>query len=98
MSGPEDLVLNGRAEVDVAKGVSSTYGCQNCCGDSFEYEACLPRILNDPSPGVRETALRYLTEAPWESASPILQQAAQNDPDPAVRQTARELLDGGKSR
>jgi HEAT repeat protein len=51
-------------------------------------------ILNDPSPGVRETALRYLTSAPWESASPILQQAAQDDPDPAVRQTARELLEG----
>ena len=32
MSGPEDLVLIGRAEqVDIAKGLSSSYACQNCC-------------------------------------------------------------------
>ena len=44
--GPEDLVLTGRAaQVDVAKGVSSTYACQNCCGDSFDHGSCLPSII-----------------------------------------------------
>lgn len=55
-------------------------------------------ILNDPSPSMRQTALRWLTEAPWDRASPIIEQAAQNDLDPGVRQTAREILDSKKSR
>jgi len=44
--GPEDLVLIGRAEqVDIAKGISSSYACQNCCGDSFDHGACLPSTV-----------------------------------------------------
>jgi len=44
--GPQDLVLIGRAEqVDVAKGISSSYACQNCCGDSFDHGACLPSVI-----------------------------------------------------
>lgn len=55
-------------------------------------------IRQDPSPSVRETALRWLTNAPWDVVSPIITQAAQNDPDPGVRQAARELLDARNPR
>jgi hypothetical protein len=55
-------------------------------------------IRSDPSPSTRETALIWLAEAPWDLASPIIQQAAQNDPDAAVRQTARGLLDDRKPK
>jgi len=35
--GTDPLALIGRAEqVDEVKGISSTYACQNCCGDFFE--------------------------------------------------------------
>jgi hypothetical protein len=37
MRGAQNQVLIGRSEqVDVAKGVSSNYACQNCCPDSFD--------------------------------------------------------------
>ncbi|HXG65560.1 MAG TPA: Ig-like domain-containing protein, partial [Blastocatellia bacterium] len=43
LRGPEELVLIGRAEqADLAKGLSSSYACQNCCGDSFYQGSCLP--------------------------------------------------------
>ena len=36
MTGGEDKVLIGRSEqADLARGVSSNYACQNCCGNSF---------------------------------------------------------------
>ncbi|MCA1579695.1 MAG: hypothetical protein LC794_20310 [Acidobacteria bacterium] len=36
MRGSQNQVLIGRSEqVDLAKGVSSNYACQNCCPDSF---------------------------------------------------------------
>ncbi|HKO42014.1 MAG TPA: hypothetical protein VJU84_01885 [Pyrinomonadaceae bacterium] len=39
MTGGEDRVLIGRSEqADLARGVSSNYACQNCCGNSF-YDA-----------------------------------------------------------
>jgi len=37
MRGAQNQVLIGRSEqVDLAKGVSSNYACQNCCPDSFD--------------------------------------------------------------
>ena len=37
MQGAENLVLIGRAEqADAARGMSSSYACQNCCPDSFD--------------------------------------------------------------
>ncbi len=37
MRGSQNQVLIGRSEqVDLAKGVSSNYACQNCCPDSFD--------------------------------------------------------------
>ncbi|HKO45870.1 MAG TPA: hypothetical protein VJU84_21515 [Pyrinomonadaceae bacterium] len=50
--------------------------------------------LHDYSGGYREYALAFLTQAPWELAAPILQEAASRDPDIKVRQRAKELLDG----
>ena len=36
VQGPDGLALIGRSEqVDLAGGISSSYACQNCCGDSF---------------------------------------------------------------
>ena len=49
-------------------------------------------IRRHPSPAVRSAALRWLTQAPWESAAPILREAADKDLDSGVRNTARELL------
>jgi hypothetical protein len=40
----------------------------------------------------REAALRWLTQAPWELASPIIRNAAETDRDPEVRGVARDLL------
>jgi hypothetical protein len=40
----------------------------------------------------REAALRWLTQAPWELASPIILNAAETDRDPEVRGVARDLL------
>ena len=37
LRGPSRIVLIGRAEqADLSNGVSSSYACQNCCGDSFD--------------------------------------------------------------
>jgi hypothetical protein len=52
----------------------------------------------DASPSYRQTGLRWLTQAPWESAAPIIRQAANDDPDPMVRETARELLQAHRLR
>ena len=50
--------------------------------------------LHDPSVGYRKYALAFLTQAPWELAAQILQEAASRDADIRVRQTAKELLEG----
>ncbi len=50
--------------------------------------------LHDSSAGYREYALAFLTQAPWELAAPILQEAASRDADLRVRQRAKELLEG----
>ena len=45
--GKENLTLIGRAEqADFAEAVSSTYGCQNCCPDSFYDGWCDPQIVD----------------------------------------------------
>lgn len=45
-----------------------------------------------PSPDRRQMALRWLTQAPWNLASPIIRNSAETDPDPKVRDIARDLL------
>jgi len=54
--------------------------------------------LHDSSPWFREYALAFLTQAPWELAKPILQEAARSDADLRVRQRAKELLDDYRPR
>jgi HEAT repeat protein len=49
-------------------------------------------ILFDPSAGRREYALRWIGQAPWELAGPIIHQAAEADPDAGVRETAKDML------
>ena len=49
-------------------------------------------ILYDPSAGKREYALRAITQGPWDLASKVITQAAENDADANVRKVARELL------
>jgi hypothetical protein len=45
-----------------------------------------------PIAGRRMLALRWLSSAPWESVSPVLQESAERDPDPSVRNVARKIL------
>jgi hypothetical protein len=48
--------------------------------------------LYDPSARKREYALRWITQGPWDLASQVITQAAENDQDANVRKVARELL------
>jgi len=50
--------------------------------------------LYDHSARKREYALRWITQGPWDLASKVLSQAAENDPDVNVRKVAQELLSG----
>src|SRR5262245_30571897 len=53
----------------------------------------LKRVVEQStSPWRRQEALRALTQAPWELASPIMRNAAETDRDPEVRAEARDLL------
>lgn len=49
-------------------------------------------IRYDESPTIKQTALRSITQAPWELALPVVREAAETDPDSRVRAAARELL------
>jgi len=49
-------------------------------------------LLSDTSPGVRQSALRWLATAPWELASPIIERSATADVDQKVRDAAKEIL------
>lgn len=51
-------------------------------------------ILYDQSVRKREYALRWISQGPWDQASKIIAQAADNDPDANVRKVAQELLSG----
>lgn len=51
-------------------------------------------ILHDRSARKREDALRWITQGPWDLASKVITQAAENDPDENVREVAQELLSG----
>jgi hypothetical protein len=51
-------------------------------------------ILYDQSARKREYALRWITQGPWDLASKVITQAAENDPDENVREVAQELLSG----
>jgi hypothetical protein len=53
----------------------------------------LKRVIEkSDSPSRRENALRWLTQAPWDLAAPVLRAAAETDPDANVRGVARDLL------
>ena len=53
----------------------------------------LKRVVEkSDSPGRRELALRWLTQAPWDLAAPIIRTAAETDADAQVRGVARDLL------
>lgn len=81
-------------------------------GNAFEYELAMRLmgelggkriieplqkvILYDPSARKREYALRWITQGPWDRASKVISQAAENDPDPNVRKVAEELLSAHK--
>lgn len=52
-------------------------------------------ILRDPSPTVRELALRWLLQAPPNLAQPVIREAARTDPDERVRNVAKGLLQLG---
>ena len=61
-------------------------------GGSRIVEPLLSVIQNDDSPAMRKTALRWITQAPWDMAGPIIEKAAESDPDPDVREEAKQLL------
>src|SRR5262249_4328127 len=48
--------------------------------------------LSDPSPGIRSTALRWLSVTRWDLASPIIRQAARDDSAAEVRKQAQDIL------
>jgi hypothetical protein len=54
--------------------------------------------LNDVSSSFRLVALLWLSETPWDLASPIIQQVAGNDTSPEVREKAKEILAQHESR
>jgi len=54
--------------------------------------------LSDVSSSFRLVALLRLSEAPWDLASPIIQQIAENDTSPEVREKAKEILAQHESR
>jgi len=49
-------------------------------------------IKNDSSRSMRIEALGWISQAPWEQASPVISEAADTDPDPKVREAAKEIL------
>lgn len=51
-------------------------------------------LLSDTSPGIRQSALHWLTLAPWDLASPIIERSATSDVDHKVRDTAKEIIVG----
>ena len=63
-----------------------------CLGGSRIVEPLRGVVQNDASAGMRELALRWLTTAPWDMVSPIIEQAARSDDDPKVRETARGIV------
>ena len=60
--------------------------------------APLQRVIqHDPSPTMRELALRWLTQAPRDLAQPIIRRAARMDPDERVRKAAKNILETGSA-
>jgi hypothetical protein len=49
-------------------------------------------IRSDASPTMRIRALGWISETPWELASPIIREATERDVDPMVREAAKDLL------
>lgn len=49
-------------------------------------------IRYDSSPSFRQLALLWITQAPWNEASPVIREAAETDPDEEVRQEAKSIL------
>lgn len=49
-------------------------------------------IRYDRSRTIRIQALRWISQAPWEQASPVIREASEKDKDPKVRKAANEIL------
>ena len=49
-------------------------------------------IQSDTSPSIREKALRWLAQAPWDLAAPIITEAGDANSDANVRKVARDIL------
>lgn len=49
-------------------------------------------LLTDTSPGIRQSALHWLSSAPWELALPIIELSATSDVDQRVRDAAKGIL------
>lgn len=67
-------------------------------GGSRIVESLLMVIRYDPEPRLREGALAYLEQIPWEEAAPILKEASTVDPDPRVREKADYILMSHEAR
>jgi hypothetical protein len=53
----------------------------------------LKRVVEkSDSPTLRELALLWLTQAPWDLAAPVIRNVAETDPDAKLRGVARDLL------
>jgi hypothetical protein len=61
-------------------------------GGSGVVETLRKVALNDTSSSFRLVALLWLTETPWDLASPIIRQVANDDTSPEVRNKAKQIL------
>ena len=84
----EHLSSNNEMEYELAMRLMGSLG-----GDRI-IEPLKKIILFDPSPRKREYALRWIPQAPWDQASVVIRQAAENDSDSHVREVAKDLLSG----
>jgi hypothetical protein len=67
-------------------------------GGSGVVEPLRKVALGDASPSFRMVALLWLTETPWDLASPIIRQVVEKDTSPEVRAKAKEILAQHESR
>jgi hypothetical protein len=66
--------------------------CLGMLGGERIIEPLRTVIKNDPSPDMRDSALQWITQAPWALAEPIIREAAETDTDLNVREAARKIL------
>ncbi|HXG67138.1 MAG TPA: Ig-like domain-containing protein [Blastocatellia bacterium] len=86
LRGAEELVLIGRAEqADLARGLSSSYACQNCCGDSFYQGSCLPNpVIGIPGSTNQFTAQEQDKDCYGNLRTPFVVSASWNSDNTAV--------------